>query len=61
LFLSDATISLGSQDANQDSAHMDQPRATKASDKPDAISGLKSPTMFGRPNWDKIFDDVVAE
>ncbi|TIA80666.1 hypothetical protein E3P92_02846 [Wallemia ichthyophaga] len=27
----------------------------------DAISGLRAPTNFGRPNWDRIFENITAK
>ena len=53
--------SLGSQDDLQASRHAEGSKAGRGMGAPDPISGLKAPTVFGRPNWDKIFDDVVAQ
>jgi hypothetical protein len=53
--------SMGSQDDLQDSRHDEQTAKPKLTNACDPISGLRAPTVFGRPNWDKIFDDVVAE
>lgn len=55
------TPSMGSQDDLQYSRHDEETAKPKASSVRDPISGLKAPTVFGRPNWDRIFDDVVAE
>jgi hypothetical protein len=52
---------LSSQDVLQGSRHNEVPRSSVASGKPDPISGLKAPTVFGRPNWNKIFDDLIEE
>ena len=53
--------SLGSQDDLQASRQSEGSKAGRSMGAPDPISGLKAPTVFGRPNWDKIFDDVVAQ
>ena len=31
---------------------------SRGGDTVDAITGLKAETIFGRPEWDKIFDNL---